>query len=270
MADLDWFPVEPGRYLKNTLHLTARQHGAYWLWIFAAFEARGDLPGTDAGLMAIGKLTAKEWKEDGPILKAFLTREGDKWVHEYAKHLRIDAEARVAAKRKAGQEGARRLWDGRRKGKANGSAMAPPSDSQRQTDAQLQGERQVNVTTTLPATPSYAHALPDDWEPREADVLAAKTARPDLTDEHLAKETVRFRNHAKANNRVAFNWGPNWVNWIMKAEAPKGAGKPTMQTMGDENWSGRMKGWRESSFWMPTWGPEPGQPGCFVPKEFLQ
>lgn len=145
MADLDWFPVEPGRYLKNTLHLTARQHGAYLLWIFAAFEARGDLPGTDAGLMSIGKLSAKDWREDGPVLKAFLTREGDKWVHEFARHLRADAEARVAAKSKAGKEGAEKRWNGRRKVTAIGIDMAAPSVCQRQNDAQLQEQLQEQL-----------------------------------------------------------------------------------------------------------------------------
>lgn len=155
MADLDWFPVEPGRYLKNTLHLTARQHGAYLLWIFAAFEARGDLPGTDAGLMSIGKLTAKDWKEDGPILKAFLTREGGKWVHEFARHLRADAEARVAAKSKAGKEGAEKRWNGRRKGDANGNVIATPPISQWQTDAHLQeqGQKQESHAAASSDTP---------------------------------------------------------------------------------------------------------------------
>lgn len=275
MADLDWFPVEPGRYLKNTLHLTARQHGAYWLWIFAAFEARGDLPGTDAGLMAIAKLDAKAWREDGDTLKAFLTREGAKWVHEFARHLRQDAEARVAAKSRAGQAGANKRWDGRRKGDANGNGIAAPSDCHRHNDAQLQEQGQVKETTTLPVTPSYAHALPDDWKPSEQAKIQAKTGRPDLNDADLDAETVRFRNHAKANNRTAFNWEPNWLNWISRSPArQQKAGKPdaSMPVSRDDDgqWRARVSGWQRSRFWMPNeWGPAPGHPGSRVPAALL-
>lgn len=159
MADLDWFPVEPGRYLKNTLHLTTRQHGAYWLLIFAAFECKGRLPGTDAGLASIAKLTSREWKDDGDVLKAFLTRDGDGWVHEFVTHARADAEARVAAKSRAGKAGAEKRWRGR----GNGTAMAEPSNSHRQTDAHLHlnlQEQSFHGTTTETVAAS-ASASPD-------------------------------------------------------------------------------------------------------------
>lgn len=171
MADLDWFPVEPGRYLKNTLHLTTRQHGAYWLWIFAAFEARGELPGTDAGLMAAAKLTPKEWKEDGGVLKAFLTREGDRWVHEFARFLREDAEQRVAGKSKAGKAGAAKRWNGRRKG----DAMAPPSSRQWQTDAQLQVQEEVSGEPP--------EGLPPE-EHQKSSPVAAREDGPEGADAH--------------------------------------------------------------------------------------
>lgn len=238
MADLDWFPVEPGRYLKNTLHLTARQHGAYWLWIFAAFEARGDLPGTDAGLMAIGKLTPKDWKEDGQTLKAFLTREGDKWVHEFARHLRADAEERVSAKSRAGQEGARKRWDGRRKGDANGTAMASPPISQWQNDAHLhlhlqQQEQdltptdQVERAAARPRTPKEKadgkFKLPADWRP-DVDCRAYAQDRgldPDCTADVF---TDHFHNRkGKSERRDAAGWVKRWEIWC-RADAARPVG----------------------------------------------
>ncbi len=135
---VDWFPLEPGRYLKNTLHLTTRQHGGYVLLIMAALEGGGRLPKSDAALASIAKLDAKGWKEDGGTLKAYLTDGGDHWLHEYAAFLCADVRARLDAKSKAGKKGAEKRWRGR----ANGKAMAVPSDSQCQTNAhkQLQGE----------------------------------------------------------------------------------------------------------------------------------
>jgi DNA-binding transcriptional MocR family regulator len=35
-------------------------------------------------------------------------------------------------------------------------------------------------------------------------------------------------------------------------------------------WQARLRSWRQSRFWLPLWGPKPGEAGCFVPREVLQ
>jgi DNA-binding transcriptional regulator YhcF (GntR family) len=35
------------------------------------------------------------------------------------------------------------------------------------------------------------------------------------------------------------------------------------------NWTPRVKGWKERRFWLPGWGPRPGEAGCWVPAEIL-
>ena len=129
----DWMAFHVADYTANTLHLTTRQHGAYILLICAAWTGKGTLPGADASLMAITKLSPREWQTDGSVIKAFLTRSDDVWVHERVEFEWNEAQAIIAAKSKAGKEGARRRWHGR----ANGKAMAVPSDSHRQTDAPI-------------------------------------------------------------------------------------------------------------------------------------
>lgn len=123
----DWMAFNVDDYVSNTMHLTTRQHGGYILLICAAWKAKGLLPGSDAALMAIAKLSAKEWREDGDVLKAFLTERGDGWVHERVEFEWKDAQALIDAKSKAGREGARKRWHGRR--------IAEPSQTQRQNDA---------------------------------------------------------------------------------------------------------------------------------------
>lgn len=145
MSTADWFPVDPGKYLRNTMHLTTRQHGGYWLLILAALENDGELPGGDVALASVAKLDAKAWKEDGDTLKAFLTRKGDIWVHEYAAFVCKEAKSRIDAKSNAGKMGAEKRWQGRRKSKP----IAPTSDSHRQTDAQIQEERQAHEEEPL-------------------------------------------------------------------------------------------------------------------------
>lgn len=126
----NWMAFNPADYTSNTLHLTTRQHGGYILLICAAWSARGHLPGTDAALMAITKLGKREWVEDGPVLKTFLTSTADGWMHERVAFEWQDAQALIDAKSKAGKKGARNRWHGR----GTGNAMALPCDSQKQTD----------------------------------------------------------------------------------------------------------------------------------------
>lgn len=34
-------------------------------------------------------------------------------------------------------------------------------------------------------------------------------------------------------------------------------------------WTARLRSWRQSRFWLPLWGPKPGEPGCFAPPGLL-
>lgn len=172
----EWMAFNVDDYVSNTLHLTTRQHGAYILLICAAWKCKGMLPGTDAGLMAIAKLSPKEWAADGDVLKAFLTRRGDTWAHERVEFEWKDSEAIIAAKRRAGKEGAKRRWHGR----GNGTPMADASQEHCQTDAPeplpLPNPSHGNTTTVaasavgVPCGPPRSQSLPESakWAARLA------------------------------------------------------------------------------------------------------
>ena len=34
-------------------------------------------------------------------------------------------------------------------------------------------------------------------------------------------------------------------------------------------WEARLRSWRQFRFWLPLWGPKPGEAGCFAPPEVL-
>lgn len=280
----DWMAFNVAEYVSNTLHLTARQHGGYILLICAAWANKGVLFSTDEGLRTVAKLTEKEWRQDGEVLKGFLTRRGDVWVHERVEFEWRKAHDLMSAKSKAGKEGAIKRWHGR----ANSGAMAEPVPAQRQVDAQIQEERQEqSVTTNLPdrsktrasaqlseRRPLMAEHLPADWFPSDEDIAWAAKARPDLVGIYLNVETERFHNHAKANNRMAHNWAPAWRNWVSKAAAPKiaspgtnGAAGPPLPT---DPWEQRLSSYAgPRSFWSPMWGPRPETGHCHAPADIL-
>lgn len=269
----DWMAFNVDDYVSNTLHLTTRQHGAYILLICAAWKAKGLLPGADAALMAIAKLNAREWREDGEILKAFLTQREDGWVHERVEYEWKDAQALIDAKSKAGKEGARRRWHGR----ANGSAMTDASHTQRQNDAP-KPLPSPSVTTTSSVTTSApaarAQLLTEDWEPTEAEVKDLRAELSWINDDLWDSRMKQFRDWCVANAVRTFDPAASWRGFMRQTRKPfegkQWAKADPQAPPAAEPWEQRMQGWRERKQWLPqVWGPRPGEPGCRVPTHLI-
>jgi DNA-binding transcriptional ArsR family regulator len=39
----------------------------------------------------------------------------------------------------------------------------------------------------------------------------------------------------------------------------------SLDFLGDSPWKQRLASWQKSRFWLPQWGPKPGETGCFAP-----
>jgi hypothetical protein len=125
-----------------------------------------------------------------------------------------------------------------------------------------------------------AHALPDDWKPDEEDLDWAASQRPDLDRAALDAETERFVNHARAHQRTAHRWGPNWRLWVSKAHPPA-ASAPSGYRKGEKSlgiiegesdlqWRARLKAYRPGKFWIEgDWGPRPESGASRVPAHLL-
>jgi uncharacterized protein YdaU (DUF1376 family) len=279
MSDIEWMAFNVDDYVTNTMHLTTRQHGAYILLICAAWKAKGVLPGVDAALMATAKLTPKEWREDAPILKAFLTRRGDAWVHERVEFEWKDAQALIAAKSRAGKAGARKRWDGR----SNGAAMADASQEQRQSDAPSPepvpnppASKNLCVSQSAPVGATHTKLLMDweGWKPSAAAIEALRTTHPWLTGDMFDARQRDFADWCRSHAVTSSDPDSTWSSFMRKTHAPKVAAVGSKAAKSDilppdDRWGARMKGWRERKFWVRDWGPRPGEAGCWVPREFL-
>lgn len=78
-----WMPWYVADFVADTLHLSAAQTGSYMLLI-GHYWQHGELPGDDAALARVARMTPAEWRKAKPAIAAFFH---DGWHHK-----RIDAE----------------------------------------------------------------------------------------------------------------------------------------------------------------------------------
>jgi len=50
-----------------------------------------------------------------------------------------------------------------------------------------------------------------------------------------------------------------------REEQPTKNRSDSIAFQGDAPWKQRIAGWEKSRFWLPQWGPKPGEAGCFAP-----
>jgi uncharacterized protein YdaU (DUF1376 family) len=165
---LPYFPVYIGDYLKDTMHLSAEEHGAYLLLIFACATGGGRVPDNDAALSAIARLGPRRWKVMRPTVAAFFDVRDGFWTHR-----RVVRELEAAAKKseKAAQS-ARTRW-----GNANAMRTHMRPQSERNADGDANGMLSSSLsepTTTEPSISTEARPLApaparEDGAPAAAD-----------------------------------------------------------------------------------------------------
>lgn len=89
----------------------------------------------------------------------------------------------------------------------------PPETEQSRTETE-------QTSASPAAAPSrsrkkQAIRLPDDWQPDQS--ARDYASRQGLSSGEIAREVEKFRNHARANDRTASDWGAAWRNWCVKA-----------------------------------------------------
>lgn len=143
-----------GDYKKDTGHLRAAQHGAYFL-LCMHYWATGGLPDDDKQLATIACMTDREWKAARPVIEPLFKGEG-KWKHKRVEEELADAQEKYEKLSKAGRDGNAKRW---------GSSSPPdsPSDPKAIPNAIAMGSQ--------PITDRKKDAEPDGSHSDEADLF---------------------------------------------------------------------------------------------------
>lgn len=78
-----WMPLYVGDYLRDTMHLSTVEHGAYCLLLFYYWNT-GSLPDDDRHLARIARMSLRQWRRHRPVLQTFF--------HDGWKHKRVESE----------------------------------------------------------------------------------------------------------------------------------------------------------------------------------
>jgi hypothetical protein len=135
-----------------------------------------------------------------------------------------------------------------------------------------QKTKQMTIETVIP--PKKATRLPADFV---CDMQYALSKG--LSQHTAAHEAERFKNFwaAKAGkDGVKQDWPATWRNWVLstaerlgatpRAPSP-GAASVDPRKLTQEQWAPILSVYAKTSNWNPAYGPEPGNPGSFAPKQ---
>lgn len=102
-----WMPFYVADYLRDTMHLTTEQHGAYMLLLMACWTRGGSLPADDAQLAGMAKMTPAAWRKAAPLILPFFARDGVSLTQKRVTEEFEKAQRMAETRRQNGQKGGR-------------------------------------------------------------------------------------------------------------------------------------------------------------------
>ena len=292
LRGMEWMPLYGGRLFGSDFdaHATdAEWRAALQLW-WAAWNQvpAASLPDDDVALCRLAGFgrDVKAWRKvkeralygfakcnDGRLYhKALVGFANESWQRRLKDRER-KARFRADKERREAQGGTRTERGHDMEPMGDGTADEMRRDEMRR-DATLK-ENIPSVSNSAPSGASQSaksKLIPDDYEPSAEDRAVLLKEMPWL-EPMWDKRVAEFRDWCIANATRTFNPAATFRGFMRQTRQPRAAGSfgtPAPHTVRDDNWAWKVAKWREDKFWQPTWGPEPGKPGCFVPREFLQ
>ncbi|HEX2858865.1 MAG TPA: YdaU family protein [Alphaproteobacteria bacterium] len=245
-----WFAFYPGDYIRDTGHLSLREHGAYWkllLYCYSRHEA--SIP-HDRRYRITGADGIEEVAAVDCVLEEFFQRKGDFWFHQrVAKELAV-ADEKYKKLSLSGQRGAYKRWGSH--GEANREAMATPMANDMANACQSQPQSHspshppahpVMAVTEgqlfkethhepKPSRQTQGQRLPADWQPDERDIAYCQQCGLDV-----ARTSEDFRDYwlAESGQRARkLDWSLAWRRWCRTAAERQGGGQRRYRPAADE------------------------------------
>lgn len=237
MSKRPFFPLYPGDYLSDTLHLTTEQHGVYFLLLLAYYSRRGPLPDDVPYLMQVTRLDARGWKRSGEPVLSYFRRENGLLLNTKADFVLGDQRRLSDARSEAGSRGNATRWQSQsdKSGVANGS----PSSSSSSSDFSK---------TPLPPSQEGGSDCKDQGSDEDESLPFADQPAPRPRPSRVNGTNPRAmeQQHMDAEEQA-------------RADARR------------DKWAGRLAEYEKTGDWPAAWGPKPStsksirEAGVFLP-----
>lgn len=154
-----WMPFYIGDYLRDTMHLDTREHGAYVLLIFAYWMRGGPLLDDDGWLSSITKLSRPEWNEVRPTLEGFFLIEENFWQHKRIDEELSKARSISSTRSAAGKAGMASRWNNKPHNKAITSTPTEPLQTDRPSPSPSPSTKKVHKESLVTEARVIIHFL---------------------------------------------------------------------------------------------------------------
>lgn len=211
-ADLPALPLDTSAYLSDTGHLKTIEHGAYLLILMAMWRSKdGWLPASDHYLARATRMTLGRWKRIAPAIRALLVTQGEKVSQKRVQRDRRNQYVTPSKEIPTGNpiRGAKSL--------KNIDPIPKTGETPKIPTTTLFEEGSVTSVVKKENKKGSGHRLPDDWRPREAERLYARTVLR-MPDAEIDRRAERLRRWALSNahRKVALksDWDMTFRNWL--------------------------------------------------------
>lgn len=203
-----------GDYMRDTMHLSLTEHGAYSLLLDAYYASERPLPVEYEALHRICRAMSTQEREAVKVVadRFFPVKDGARHNPRADREIAV-AQSTIEKQRKSGVESAVKRWgsdksiDGSTHEHSNRSAIQPPTTNHQPPASNPQPRAEAR---------SRGSRLPPDWQPSEILKAWAEKERPDLD---LNIVVQMFKNHWAAKpgkDGCKLDWEATFRNWVLK------------------------------------------------------
>lgn len=222
-SDVDiWMPLDIGKYLSRTMHLTTLQHGSYLLLLMHYWK-HGPLTNNQSLLSAICRQDASSiaWADAWAVLAEFFPLAGDGLLHnEKADKEMAKAVCNQESASKKGKKAADARWSKQCPKDAPSNAQAMPQNAPSPSPIYIKpsaknavaDERHGPVREFIKSCITHATGLPTaPWNGRDAKILQRMLESNPSWDVETFKKLIRnrFRSEGIPRGDPAHKWIPD-------------------------------------------------------------
>jgi uncharacterized protein YdaU (DUF1376 family) len=227
---MKFYKRDPDKALAGMAELTLQQRGGYNSLIDLLYARDGDVPDDDARVARMIYCHRSEWK----AVKRHLMATGKVWVEDGKLHAkRVQTTIKEATN--FGQTQRKRVSNRWQKAENQNENNDPPIRAGNTniaiataTAIETRSKKDSRGRAASPRATRWPHdcKVPSEWM-GDAQVARLRNMLPEVDVMLEAEKFANFWSAKSGANATKIDWHKTWINWALRAEAPRHGNKTT-------------------------------------------